>query len=250
MSDAATDLMKIAASGPRERLPKEEQIRCSMYANLKPHCALLQAEAGYCDADDGDKCECDLCALLADGTRCWIEIKRAWEGSGYVNKPHELQTSWQTDVGKLDRLSNEVFRALVLFAFTDASPTSTETPLAKVVTSLHPRNLAITLEPRSFRWRGSFNYMTAWAWMWPTSPAVDAPRAAAPTTNAPKVDIAPAPMLWTTRETAKQLGVSERTLFRLSKEENLKRIQIGSAVRYDPADVRAWLASDRRKEAQ
>jgi len=57
-------------------------------------------------------------------------------------------------------------------------------------------------------------------------------------------------MVWTTRETAKQLGVSERTLFRLSKEENLKRIQIGSAVRYDPDDVRAWLASRQSKESR
>ena len=66
---AADDLIAIAAMRPRERLPKEEQLRCSMYAALKPLCRLIQVEAGYFDADaPGGKSECDFRLWLSQGT--------------------------------------------------------------------------------------------------------------------------------------------------------------------------------------
>jgi excisionase family DNA binding protein len=52
-------------------------------------------------------------------------------------------------------------------------------------------------------------------------------------------------LLWTSREAAGALSVSERTLWKLTNEGDIPCVRIGRAVRYDPADIRAWI--DARK---
>jgi excisionase family DNA binding protein len=50
-----------------------------------------------------------------------------------------------------------------------------------------------------------------------------------------------ASLLWTGREAAAALHISERTLWALTKEGKMPCIRIGRAVRYDPEDIRAWI---------
>ena len=51
--------------------------------------------------------------------------------------------------------------------------------------------------------------------------------------------------LLTPKETARLLRVSEMTVYNLARRGALPRVLIGRAVRYDPADLRAYL--DRSK---
>jgi excisionase family DNA binding protein len=55
------------------------------------------------------------------------------------------------------------------------------------------------------------------------------------------------PLLLTARQAAAALTVSERTLWALTKCGAISCIRIGRAVRYDPADLQAFIAS--RKSA-
>ena len=48
-------------------------------------------------------------------------------------------------------------------------------------------------------------------------------------------------LLWTSRESAAALSVSERTLWKLTNEGDIPCVRIGRSVRYDPADIRAWI---------
>ena len=54
-------------------------------------------------------------------------------------------------------------------------------------------------------------------------------------------------LLWNSREAAKALSISERTLWGLTQSGEIPCVRIGRSVRYDPADLRAWIES--RKEA-
>lgn len=51
------------------------------------------------------------------------------------------------------------------------------------------------------------------------------------------------PLLLSARETAKALAVSERTLWTLTNEDDLPCVRFLGSLRYDVADVRAWIAS-------
>ena len=55
------------------------------------------------------------------------------------------------------------------------------------------------------------------------------------------------PMLLTLRQTAELLGLSERTVWTLQKREGLRSVKIGKSLRFDPADIRAWI--DARKQS-
>jgi hypothetical protein len=171
---AVDDLIVITESQPRERLPKEEQIRCSMYAALKPLCKLIQVEAGYFDADKpGGKSECDFRLWLNDGSHCWVEIKRAWEGKGYVNKVPTLLEDWKADVQKLAAADPADHRVFVLFTFSDKDPCSQDTPLCRAVKEFHPGH-RIVGESRTFRWRSRFNHMGIWIWLLPQAASTTA----------------------------------------------------------------------------
>jgi excisionase family DNA binding protein len=55
------------------------------------------------------------------------------------------------------------------------------------------------------------------------------------------------PLLWTSRQAAKALAISERKLWELTNEEAIPCIRIGRAVRYDPADIRAWIDGQKKR---
>lgn len=42
-------------------------------------------------------------------------------------------------------------------------------------------------------------------------------------------------------EAAESLGISERMLWTLTKAGDIRRVQIGRSVRYDPRDLQAWI---------
>jgi excisionase family DNA binding protein len=76
----------------------------------------------------------------------------------------------------------------------------------------------------------------------PTPPLESASR---PTPTA-SIDIEDGKLLLTEREAAKALSVCPRTLWQLRTDGQIPCIRFGRAVRYDPADLRAWVARNRR----
>jgi len=50
-------------------------------------------------------------------------------------------------------------------------------------------------------------------------------------------------LLWTARETAKALSICPKTLWALTRSGRLPAVRIGRGVRYDVADVRAFVES-------
>lgn len=44
------------------------------------------------------------------------------------------------------------------------------------------------------------------------------------------------------REAARALAISERTLWTFTQAGEIPAIRIGRSVRYDPADLKAWIA--------
>src|SRR4051812_19276119 len=95
------DLALVARFQPNERLPKEEQIRCSMYAAIRPLYEIVCAERGYGSIDDGSRVEADLWAYTTGSTPVWIEFKRCWAIGGWNNKPPEQLRDWEADIEKL-----------------------------------------------------------------------------------------------------------------------------------------------------
>lgn len=53
-------------------------------------------------------------------------------------------------------------------------------------------------------------------------------------------------MLLNTRDTAKALSISERTLWNLTKSEVLPHLHIGRRVLYDPCDLQIWIDSQKK----
>jgi excisionase family DNA binding protein len=57
-----------------------------------------------------------------------------------------------------------------------------------------------------------------------------------------------APTLWTSKEAAKALAISQRKLWGLTNDKLIPCVRIGRSVRYDPADIRAFI--DAQKTSQ
>ncbi len=57
------------------------------------------------------------------------------------------------------------------------------------------------------------------------------------------VDTEDGKLLLTEREAAKALSVCQRTLWQLRSDGHIPCVRIGRAVRYRPADLRAWIAA-------
>lgn len=58
------------------------------------------------------------------------------------------------------------------------------------------------------------------------------------------------PLLLTVRQAAKMLSISERTLWGLTKSGDIPAVRFGGRnVRYDPADLRAWIDSTKKSRA-
>lgn len=56
------------------------------------------------------------------------------------------------------------------------------------------------------------------------------------------------PMLLNTRQTAKLLNISERTVFSLIKEGKLPSVKIGRCLRFSVADLETFIAQARKKQ--
>lgn len=59
----------------------------------------------------------------------------------------------------------------------------------------------------------------------------------------------PLPKLLTIKQTAEALGVSSAMVYKLSREQALPVVRIGSAVRIDPRDLEAFIEERRGKRA-
>jgi predicted DNA-binding transcriptional regulator AlpA len=53
-------------------------------------------------------------------------------------------------------------------------------------------------------------------------------------------------LLLNTRDTAKALCISERTLWGLTKRDIIPHLRIGHRVLYDPCDLQTWIDSQKK----
>ncbi len=57
------------------------------------------------------------------------------------------------------------------------------------------------------------------------------------------------PLLLTARQAAKLLNISERTLYARTQDGSITVVRIGDrGIRYDPADLRAWIERAKNSE--
>jgi excisionase family DNA binding protein len=54
-------------------------------------------------------------------------------------------------------------------------------------------------------------------------------------------------LLWTCREAATALGISERKLWDLTNNGAIPSVKIGRAERYDPADIQTWINTQKNR---
>ena len=57
------------------------------------------------------------------------------------------------------------------------------------------------------------------------------------------------PRLLKPKEAASVLAVSERTLWTLTNDGSIPAVRIGRSVRYDPADLAAWIEQQKNHAA-
>jgi hypothetical protein len=94
---AKSDFSKLSSLDHHDVKPKEDQVKCALYRALSEEGYLVHVEAAC--ARNGERC--DLFAVALDGHRAAIEIKSAWGGVGWVNKPLEQSATWKADIEKL-----------------------------------------------------------------------------------------------------------------------------------------------------
>jgi hypothetical protein len=158
-------------------LPKEEQIRCSIYAAIRPLYHVVSAERGYASIDDGSRIECDLWASSPDRPPVWIEFKRCWSGKGWVNKPPEQLGYWEGDVDKLRHLDVNSDRYFVLVGLFDCDPlcdqASARSGVANNIRAFYRAHLVHSAS-KPFAWRDGdgLNCVGVWVWHWPSGAAV------------------------------------------------------------------------------
>lgn len=187
VDDLFEDLQLVASTSPNERLPKEEQIRCSIYTSLRQHFRVVCAERGYRPIDEKGRTECDLWAAGPNGPSVWIEFKRCWSVRGWVNKAPEQLGDWQADVGKLEGVppdSDRYFLMLGLFDFDPSHPTNTRSQVLANIRSFYSDRLLHHASSR-FAWRDeAISHIGAWVWRWepgqPIRPTARESSAAAP----------------------------------------------------------------------
>jgi excisionase family DNA binding protein len=61
-----------------------------------------------------------------------------------------------------------------------------------------------------------------------------------------ELNAGPSPLL-RARDAAKYLAISARKLWELTNRGEIPAVRIGRSVRYDPADLRAWIESRKGK---
>lgn len=65
--------------------------------------------------------------------------------------------------------------------------------------------------------------------------------------NTPMTPTAPVPLLIDAKRAAGALSLSARKLWEITNSGLIPCVRIGRAVRYDPADLRAWIDVQKRK---
>jgi len=172
------DLALVAASEPNERLPKEEQTRCCIYAAIRPLFRVVCAERGYGPIDDRSRTECDLWASSPDRPPTWLELKHCWSASGWVNKPPEQLGYWAADLDKLRKLPAASERYFLLVGFFDFDPLdAAESSHSKVIQNVHQFHggRLVHRASREFAWRtdDGISWVGAWVWHWPVGALVE-----------------------------------------------------------------------------
>lgn len=56
------------------------------------------------------------------------------------------------------------------------------------------------------------------------------------------------PLLWTVERAAAELSLSKQHIYRLTRENKIPFVRVGTAVRFSPAALQQWLA-DKQVEA-
>jgi hypothetical protein len=172
------DLALVASSAPNERLPKEEQIRCCIYAAIRPLFWVVCAERGYGSIDDKSRTECDLWAASPDCVPVWLEFKRCWSATGWVNKPPEQLGYWEADLDKLRNVPVASERYFLLVGFFDFDPLneadSSHSGVVQNIRGFHPRQL-VHRASREFTWRADdgISWVGAWVWFWASGVTVE-----------------------------------------------------------------------------
>jgi hypothetical protein len=177
IDEMLSDLALVAASSPNERLPKEEQIRCSIYAAIRPLFHVVCAERGYGSIDDGSRIECDLWACSKESPQLWIEFKRCWSVKGWNNKPPEQLGTWRADVEKLRQVPLDADRYFVLVGLFDCDPSCEQASTTGALGNIrhfHPSRL-VHAACKKFGWRtgDGISWIGAWVWRWPTGSQVE-----------------------------------------------------------------------------
>lgn len=173
--EVLTDVTLVAATHPNERLPKEEQLRCAMFAAVRPDLHVVCVERGYGSVDDGEREECDIWAASATGSELWLEAKRCWGAKGWVNKPGEQLATWTKDIAKLARTPIESERYFLLvgaFGFDPSAerdpPTGAHGEVLRCIRRFHRPHLLHVAPARAFSWRPNdgLTHIGAWVWGW------------------------------------------------------------------------------------
>ena len=97
------DYKQISALESDDVKPKEDQIKCGLYRAFSEEEHLVLVESAY----SRNGMRCDLRINKRDRGEIAIEIKTAWAGDGWVNKPDEQARTWAKDVEKLSSLITE-----------------------------------------------------------------------------------------------------------------------------------------------
>jgi len=158
----------VAACGrydPYEEIPKEELIRSACYARCSRYGTVF-VESSY---TPNTRSECDL---WLSGTRrwreTWLEIKRAWAGPTWNNKPGEQGADWLFDIQKLAD-ARQGRRAFFLLSFINAEHERVLEPGYKAITSRlsSARGLEhVVGTSRPIEWGRSICQLQARLWWW------------------------------------------------------------------------------------
>ena len=150
---------------PYEALPKEELIRSACYARCSRYGTVF-IETPYTAKA---RSECDLWLSRTRRWReTWLEVKRAWAGPTWNNKPSEQGAGWLADIQKLAD-AGQGRRAFFLLSFMNAEHGRVLEPGYKAITSRlsQARDLEHAIgSSRPIEWGRSTHQLQARIWWW------------------------------------------------------------------------------------
>ena len=165
------ELALVSANAPNERLPKEEQSRCCVYAYLRPQWDVVCVERSYSSIDEGGRRECDVLAIAAGRPQLWLELKHCRCASGYQNKPAEERSKWEADLDKLRIVPKAAERYFLLVCFADFDLSTESLPrrgsVIQAIRSFHRKRI-VSQRFATFAWRENdgISHIGAWIWQW------------------------------------------------------------------------------------